>query len=226
MGSGHWMGHVQRVTIKFYSHIFSSDLNVLYLFKLPAPPRAVLLGSGAEYTGGIPFQHAGAYLAHLLHHVMDCVAWRVWEKAQEDGAKDHETVDARIHCSASNIRPFDRVSRRFHLSTIVFTKSWKTDFFSLVQVVPNLWQEEMSGKDPYKLVENPPESHGQPGVELKNWEKTNINLIKKRKLPKMEHFFAACRFTCGSKVWHRGDQERCVRRQWQQRCVFCESNEF
>lgn len=154
MGSGHWMGHVQRVTIKFYSHIFSSDLNVLYLFKLPAPPRAVLLGSGADYTGGIPFQHAGAYLAHLLHHVMDCVAWRVWEKAQEDGAKDHETVDARIHCSASNIRPFDRVSRRFHLSTIVFTKSWKTDFFSLVQVVPNLWQEEMNGKDPYKLVEN------------------------------------------------------------------------
>ena len=49
------MGHVQRVTIKFYSHIFSSDLNVLYLFKLPAPPRAVLLGEGAEYTGGIPF---------------------------------------------------------------------------------------------------------------------------------------------------------------------------
>ena len=33
---------VQEITIKFYRHMFVFELYVLYLWKLPAPPRAAL----------------------------------------------------------------------------------------------------------------------------------------------------------------------------------------
>ena len=42
MGSKHRMGSVQQVTINSYKHIFLL-VNIFYLLKPPAPPRAVLL---------------------------------------------------------------------------------------------------------------------------------------------------------------------------------------
>lgn len=88
----------------------------------------------------------GEFLSSTLEPTLpicSIMSWTVWLEGfgRKLRRTEPKTMRQSMQESIAVLPISDRLTGfhgRFHLSTIVFTKSWKTDFFSLVQVVPNL----------------------------------------------------------------------------------------